>query len=84
MPVLKRSRKELRAMSEYRVEAVLTEDQTLTIKDLPFRAGDAVEVIVLPRPRESAGKERYPLHGTPIRYDQPTEPAAEEDWEAIQ
>jgi hypothetical protein len=69
-------------MSEYRIEAVLTEDRTLIIKDLPFQAGDAVEVIVLPRPRAPKGHHRYPLHGTPIQYEYPTEPVAEEDWEA--
>jgi phenylacetate-coenzyme A ligase PaaK-like adenylate-forming protein len=73
---------EVKPMSEYRVEAVLTEDRTLIIKDLPFKAGDTVDVIVLPRPAASAGQHRYPLHGTPIRYDCATEPVAEEDWEA--
>ena len=70
-------------MSEYRVEAVLTEDRTLTIKDLPFQAGDAVEVIVLPRSKSPVRRDLYPLHGTPIQYDRPEEPVAEEDWEGI-
>lgn len=80
---LKHRQKEVMPMSEFRVEAVLTEDRTLTIKDLPFHAGDAVEVIVLPRPRAPMGQDRYPLHGTPIQYDRPTEPVAENDWEAL-
>jgi hypothetical protein len=79
----KHSKGEVQVMGEYRVDAVLTEDRTLVIKDLPFGPGDAVEVIVLPRSKASAAKERYPLHGTPIRFDRPTEPIAEEDWEAL-
>jgi hypothetical protein len=41
------------------------------------------EVIILPRPLPPAGKPPYPLHGTPIRYDRPTDPVADEDWEAV-
>ncbi len=31
------------------------------------------------------GKEqpRYPLRGSVVRYDEPTEPVADDDWEAI-
>jgi hypothetical protein len=69
-------------MDEYRVETVVLEDQTLTLRDLPFQPGDAVEVIVLPRPVPSAERSGYPLQGTPIRYERPTDPVAEEDWQA--
>jgi hypothetical protein len=66
----------------YRVEMVLTEDRTLTLDNLPFEAGDAVEVIILPRPAVSAGQEKYPLRGQPIRHDRPTDPVAEKEWDA--
>jgi hypothetical protein len=66
----------------YRLEAVLAVDGTLTLTDLPFQAGDVVDVIIVQRPRPPARQERYPLHGTPIRYGRPTDPVAEEDWEA--
>jgi hypothetical protein len=36
-------------MNEYRVETILTKDRTLTLEDLPFRAGDAVEVTIVER-----------------------------------
>jgi hypothetical protein len=68
----------------YRFQTVLTEDRTLTLTDLPFQAGDVVEVIVVERPRPPASLERYPLHGTPIRYERPTDPVAEGDWDALQ
>jgi hypothetical protein len=71
-------------MNAHRVETTLTEDGSLTLKDLPFHAGDSVEIIILSRSPKPAGQARYPLRGKPIHYDDPTEPVAEEDWEALQ
>lgn len=72
-------------MSTHHVETKLTEDGTLTLNDLPFRAGDAVEVIVMTRPTKASatGAAPYPLRGKPIQYIEPTEPVAEEEWEAL-
>jgi hypothetical protein len=36
-------------MNAYKVETILSEDGALTLKDLPFHVGDAVEVIILER-----------------------------------
>lgn len=66
----------------YRLEVVIEEDGTLTLQDLPFRAGERVEVIVLEQASKSDGAIRYPLHGTPVMYADPTEPVAEDDWES--
>jgi hypothetical protein len=71
-------------MGEYRVETVLTQDRTLILSDLPFRAGATVEIIIIERPGTPVERERYPLRGKPLRYDRPTEPVAEEDWSAMQ
>jgi hypothetical protein len=62
----------------HRTEAVLSEDGKLLLDHLPFRAGQRVEVIVLPasHPAPSA----HPLRGTVLKYDQPTAPVAEADW----
>ena len=68
----------------HRVETTLQQDGTLTLEHLPFRAGQSVEVIILPRPDKARAADPYPLRGTPFRYDRPTEPVAEEDWEALQ
>ena len=70
-------------MSTHHIETKLTEDGKLTLKDLPFHAGDAVEVIVTSRPTRIANVDRYPLRAKPIRYIEPTEPVADEDWEAL-
>jgi hypothetical protein len=62
----------------HRVEVVLTEDGKLSLDRLPFRAGQAVEVIVLPAPTPAPAS--HPLRGTVIRYDRPTDPVSEADW----
>jgi hypothetical protein len=64
-------------MQAYKIETVLAEDGTLTLTGLPFRAGDRIVVIVLGIPQD------YPLRGQPVRYDNPTEPVAQGDWEAL-
>jgi hypothetical protein len=65
----------------HRIEAVLSEDGKLMLDHLPFLAGQAVEVIVLPAPRPAPSAHR--LQGTVLQYDQPTAPVAEADWEAL-
>ena len=67
-------------MNVHRIETILDQDGTLNLVDLPFHAGDAVEVIILPRQQKPAGQKKYPLHGTRIKYINPTDPVAEEDW----
>jgi hypothetical protein len=71
-------------MSVHRVETTVTSDGTLTLTNLPFHAGDVVEVLIVPRTPKPIGQERYPLHGKPIQYMNPTEPVAGEDWAALQ
>jgi hypothetical protein len=86
-------------MNAYKVETILSEDGALTLKDLPFHVGDAVEVIILerspsvsegesPNPLEKAEDrpepKLYPLRGTVLFYDDPFEPAVPvEDWEVL-
>jgi hypothetical protein len=70
-------------MQAHRTEAVLSEDGVVTVRDLPFRKGDPVEVIVLPRPIGSAveAASSFPLHGTPFTLLDPFEPVAEDHWD---
>ena len=67
----------------HRQETRLEPDGTLTLIDLPFQAGQAVEVIVLPLEQSARTDNPYPLRGIPIPYERPTEPVAEHDWEAL-
>ncbi|QLE57669.1 hypothetical protein [Nostoc sp. TCL26-01] len=73
-------------MKAHRIETTLTEDGTLVIKDLPFHAGEAVEIIILESHTHPPKANPYPLRGKqPYRYDDPFEPAVPlEDWEALQ
>lgn len=69
-------------MDAYKTAAKIEDEGELRLSDLPFQAGDEVEVILLrlePRHREAL----YPLRGLPIRYEDPTEPVAEGDWDAL-
>lgn len=71
-------------MQAHRVETTLAEDGVITLRDVPFRCGETVEIIVLPAPpiRVADRGSLYPLRGTPYTYLDPTEPVAEEDWES--
>ena len=79
-------------MNAHKIETSLTEDGTLVLKGLPFHAGNVVEVIILQpqtaqhqiKSLETQNTNLYPLRGKVIRYDDPTEPVALEDWEYLQ
>jgi hypothetical protein len=77
-------------MNAYKVETILSEDGVLTLKDLPFHVGDAVEVIILERSSsvskgespssveksvDQPGQNLYSLRGTILYYEDPFEPA---------
>jgi hypothetical protein len=62
----------------HRIELLLVEDGKLSLENLPFRAGQAVAAIVLPAP-QPATPGSHPLRGMVLRYDRPTEPAANTD-----
>jgi len=61
-------------MSTHRTEAILIEDGALTLKNLPFHAGDSVEVIIVLRSSKPDHQANYPLRGLSIHYDNPTDP----------
>ena len=70
-------------MNAHHLETTLEKDGTLVLEGLPFQADDSVEVIIVTRSPGSSSENRYPLQGTPIIYQNPTEPVALEDWEAL-
>ena len=70
-------------MQDYRVETRISSDGSLTIKGLPFQAGDRVEVIIRSHKYGEGKGTSYPLRVKPIRYTDPFESVAEEDWEAL-
>jgi hypothetical protein len=70
-------------MRAYRVEKTLSEDGVLELRALPFRAGEAVEVIILSCEDKVCEAQDFPLKGKVLRYEKPTEPVAQDDWEVL-
>lgn len=67
----------------HRVETTLTSEGRLILDDLTFDAGQAVEVIVMPRIGAVSGNP-YPLRGKPAVDKDPFEPAVPpEEWDAL-
>jgi len=60
------------------------DSETLHLPEIRELVGHDVEIVVSEIEPELAAKERYPLRGSVLRYDQPFEPVAEDDWEAIE
>ncbi len=71
-------------MNPHYVEATFERDGRLTLEDLPFHAGDSVEIIIVARQQAANGEKAYPLRGAPIKYIEPTEPVAQDDWNSAQ
>ncbi|MEE8390789.1 MAG: hypothetical protein V3S14_08355 [Anaerolineae bacterium] len=71
-------------MQTYQIATTISSDRTLTIKELPFQAGDKVQVIVRIWENGTKRSGRYPLRGKPIRYVNPFGSVAESDWNVLQ
>jgi len=69
-------------MQAYRIEKIVPEDGVLILDKLPFKSNDVIEIIIL-RKENQVDKERYPLRGKLIEYNDPFEPVAQEDWEVL-
>jgi hypothetical protein len=70
-------------MRAYKLETLIPENGVLTLDSLPFRAGEAVEVIILARDEHKRETVRGALRGKVVQYERPTEPVAAEDWDAL-
>ena len=69
-------------MQTYRVETTISQNRVITLRGIPFSPGERVEVIILNYPRQSRGRQRYPLHGKPVRYSRPFDSVAVDEWQA--
>ncbi len=69
-------------MDAVRIEPPVHEPGEVHLTKLPFPSGEPVEVIVVPMPARQQGNG-FPLRGIPIVYDRPTDPVAQEDWDAL-
>lgn len=70
-------------MQAHRIETIVQSNGKIVLENLPFDEGESVEIIVL---ETKVKKEIAPksLHGTLLKYENPFEPIAVEDWEALQ
>jgi len=69
-------------MEPCRLQTTLTQDSTLVLQGLPFKAGETVEVVIRRPTPAHPDEARYELRGLPVTFLDPTEPVAESDWEA--
>jgi hypothetical protein len=67
----------------FRAKTLVTKGGKVSIKGLPFRVGEAVEVTVR-RGKKPARVAKYPLRGKPLVYRDPFKGAAVSEWEAMQ
>ena len=70
-------------MESYNVKTRVLNDGVLTIKGLPFKSGEQVEIIIKSQNRKEKLKNAYSLRGKPFRYIDPFNSVAEDDWEAL-
>ena len=66
----------------FRTKTLITKSGKISIKGLPFRPGESVEVIVRRR-KKRVRTAKYPLRGMPVVYRDPLKSVAVEDWEAL-
>jgi hypothetical protein len=71
-------------MIAYRIETVVPPDGEIKLNSLPFHPGEAVEVIILARTDLASESPHFPLQDSVLMYEDPTEPVAENDWDALQ
>lgn len=71
-------------MEAVRIEATVQPNGRVIIKDLPFKEGRQVEIIVLDKHDEAVEPYSNPLKGSVLRYDDPFESACSpDDWEVL-
>ncbi|SLM29869.1 conserved hypothetical protein [Desulfamplus magnetovallimortis] len=68
-------------MQTYSNEHIMNQNGTITINNLPFNAGEKISVVIVSKAKTHKAKKRYPFWNKPIKYIDPTEPVALDDWE---
>jgi hypothetical protein len=65
----------------FRIEMVVPDNGTISLADLPFKAGQTVEVVVSSVPAQKIPGDS--LAGTVLFFHNPTAPLPESDWNAL-
>ena len=71
-------------MQAYRLETVVPNNGELQLKELPFLPGETVEIIILSMNKSISQPNFSPLKNTVLKYEDPTEPIAENDCDVLQ
>jgi hypothetical protein len=71
-------------MQAYRIEKVVPPSGKIELDGLPFAAGAVVEIIVLDRESATNGRHARHLKNSVIKYEEPFEPVAENEWDVLQ
>ncbi|MEO6052293.1 MAG: hypothetical protein ABIP78_13320 [Pyrinomonadaceae bacterium] len=67
-------------MELHQIHKTVLPNGTIVLDDLPFEAGDDVNVTVVKMPKIDSNNP-YPLRGTPYSYEDPFSPLiSPEDW----
>lgn len=69
-------------MQAHRIETTVQSNGKVVLENLPFDEGEKIEVIVL-ESKSNSPTESESLAGKLLKYENPFEPAAVEDWEAL-
>lgn len=70
-------------MNFLKIETQVPKDKKIVLEKIPFEVGEHLEIIVLSLSKAPPRFPPYTLRGKKIRYPNPTEPVAVEDWEAL-
>jgi hypothetical protein len=71
-------------MQAYRIEKVVPPSGKIELDGLPFAAGAVVEIIVIDREGVTDGRRARLLKNSVIKYEDPFEPLAENEWGVLQ
>jgi hypothetical protein len=68
-------------MNVHHAVAIVGRDHSLVLQELPFPEGQAVEVTIVPKAQPKV-EPKYPLRGSVKRFEHPTDPIVDDEWEA--
>ena len=70
-------------LADFHTEATVSENGSLIIKGIPYLSGHKVEVIIKDKSPQKDMKGKYSLRGSVLKYEDPFEGVAENDWEIL-
>lgn len=71
-------------MIAHKVEAIVDQNGSITITNLPFATGESIEIILVSKQlSQSKTNKRTTLKGQVLKYSEPFDPVVLADWEAL-